>query len=43
LDKNVSFWIFKLLKTLPKRWYGLKYFKIIILVVFDKIQDGGVQ
>ena len=36
LNKNGSFWIFKLLKTLPKGWYGLKYFKIIIFLVLDK-------
>ena len=35
-DKNGLFWIFKLLKTLPKGLYGLKYFKMIIFLVFDK-------
>ena len=35
-DKNGSFWIFKLLKTLPIGWYGLKQSKIVIFLVFDK-------
>jgi hypothetical protein len=35
VDKNGSFWIFKLLNTLPKGLYGLKYYKIIIFLLLD--------
>ena len=40
-DKNGSFWSFKLLKTHPKVLYGLKYFKIIIFLLFWHVKSGG--
>ena len=44
LNKNGSFWVFKLLKTLPKGWYGIKQSKIVIFLVFDKRNPrGGVH